>query len=683
MAQGRITDKQKEILEFIKACILKKGYPPTVREICEKVQLKSTSSVHSHLEQLEKNGYIHRDPTKPRAIEIVDDTFNLSRRELVNVPLIGTVAAGAPILADENVENYFPIPAELLPNSETFMLKVRGNSMIDVGIYDGDRVIVEQTSVAENGEIVVALIDDSATVKRFFKENGHYRLQPENATTYSNYYKNEKELEAVLTGLQVYLRQAVGEFTGGDISRAGEILDYDRSSRKGLTLSNVGTWKYYYYTIYQANLILENTHRFKGDPEKLKPYIQQAYFAKAVAYFYLAMNYGQVPITGSTIEFSKFPQSPISSVLDEAEKWGLKAMDLPTYEDLVATSKESRMKQYGSKGAAAALLAHLYAWRAGVEGKKECWAKAEEYCTMLIEGKVGSYSLAADPETVCTSVMKGGSAESIWEIYYDSQEGLRTDLPITFPIALGSAHPINNQYSDGYYKSTVRMMYAPEDLRRDAYFWNIDADSLFLIYKSNAEVYAATEHKPGDSIVAAEDNQKLKRAFLYKFRYAHYIKLAYTPELQFAGINQYKVIWRLGEIYLLRAECRARQGKTNAVDDLNEIRRRAYGDDMHAFPNSDDVEKGLSGNIQLAIFREREKELVAEYHRYFDIMRNGWCFLRGDDTHDYIRKEISEAYDKLTDRDIQDGALYLMLGADCFSNNDLIRQNRYWNRRSN
>lgn len=148
MAQGRITDKQKEILEFIKACILKKGYPPTVREICEKVQLKSTSSVHSHLEQLEKNGYIHRDPTKPRAIEIVDDTFNLSRRELVNVPLIGTVAAGAPILADENVENYFPIPAELLPNSETFMLKVRGNSMIDVGIYDGDRVIVEQTSVA-------------------------------------------------------------------------------------------------------------------------------------------------------------------------------------------------------------------------------------------------------------------------------------------------------------------------------------------------------------------------------------------------------------------------------------------------------------------------------------------------------------------------------------------------------
>ena len=182
MAYGKISDKQREILEYIKKEILNKGYPPTVRDICEAVHLKSTSSVHSHLETLEKNGYIRRDPTKPRAIEIVDDNFNLTRREVVNVPMIGQVAAGQPMLAVENIDAYFPIPAELLPNSETFMLKVRGNSMIDVGIYDGDRVIVEQTSVAENGEIVVALIDDSATVKRFFKENGHYRLQPENAT---------------------------------------------------------------------------------------------------------------------------------------------------------------------------------------------------------------------------------------------------------------------------------------------------------------------------------------------------------------------------------------------------------------------------------------------------------------------------------------------------------------------
>lgn len=182
MAQGKISDKQREILEYIKEMILKKGYPPTVWEICETVKLKSTSSVHSHLEQLERNGYIRRDPTKPRTIEITDDTFNLARRELVNVPLIGTVAAGAPLLAQENIESYFPIPAEILPNRETFMLTVKGDSMIEAGILSGDRVIVAQTDTAENGEIVVALLDDSATVKRFFREDGYIRLQPENSS---------------------------------------------------------------------------------------------------------------------------------------------------------------------------------------------------------------------------------------------------------------------------------------------------------------------------------------------------------------------------------------------------------------------------------------------------------------------------------------------------------------------
>jgi len=180
MAQGKITPKQQEILEYIKEMILKKGYPPSVREICEAVHLKSTSSVHSHLETLERNNYIRRDPTKPRTIEIIDDCFNLTRRELVNVPMIGTVAAGQPILAEQNIENYFPIPVDLLPNERTFMLRVKGESMINAGIFDGDQIIIKQQDSADNGEIVVALIEDSATVKRFFKENGHYRLQPEN-----------------------------------------------------------------------------------------------------------------------------------------------------------------------------------------------------------------------------------------------------------------------------------------------------------------------------------------------------------------------------------------------------------------------------------------------------------------------------------------------------------------------
>ena len=180
MPYGKISPKQAEILEYIKNEIINRGFPPTVRDICDAVNLKSTSSVHSHLETLERNGYIRRDPTKPRAIEIVDDNFNLTRRELVNVPVVGRVAAGEPILAVENVENYFPIPAEFMPNSQTFMLNVKGESMVNAGILDGDQILVQQQSTAENGEIVVALIDDSATVKTFYKEDGYYRLQPEN-----------------------------------------------------------------------------------------------------------------------------------------------------------------------------------------------------------------------------------------------------------------------------------------------------------------------------------------------------------------------------------------------------------------------------------------------------------------------------------------------------------------------
>ena len=180
MSQGKITKKQSEILQYIKEQILKRGFPPAVREICEAVNLKSTSSVHSHLETLEKNGYIRRDPTKPRAIEILDDTFNLTRREMSNVPLLGRVAAGEPILAVENIENYFPIPVDMLPNKETFILTVQGESMINAGIFDGDYVLVEKENTARNGDMVVAMIEEGATVKTFYKEDGVFRLQPEN-----------------------------------------------------------------------------------------------------------------------------------------------------------------------------------------------------------------------------------------------------------------------------------------------------------------------------------------------------------------------------------------------------------------------------------------------------------------------------------------------------------------------
>ncbi len=200
MGNGRISAKQSEILEYIKEQILSKGYPPAVREICEAVHLKSTSSVHSHLETLEKNGYIRRDPTKPRAIEIVDDSFNLTRKEMRNIPIVGTVAAGQPIFAEENISGYFPLLADELPAGDLFMLNVRGESMINIGIHDGDKVIVRQSPTAKNGDIVVALVEDSATVKTYYKEDGRYRLQPENDDM-DPIYVNEVVILGIVVGL--------------------------------------------------------------------------------------------------------------------------------------------------------------------------------------------------------------------------------------------------------------------------------------------------------------------------------------------------------------------------------------------------------------------------------------------------------------------------------------------------
>lgn len=177
---GKISDKQQEILEYIKSQIIERGFPPSVRDICTAVHLKSTSSVHSHLETLEKNGYIKRDPTKPRAIEILDDSFNMIRSEMVSIPVVGQVAAGEPILAEQNIEEYIPFPAEYITKNQAYLLRVQGESMVNAGILNGDMVLVEACKMAHNGEIIVAMIEDGATVKRFYKEDGHIRLQPEN-----------------------------------------------------------------------------------------------------------------------------------------------------------------------------------------------------------------------------------------------------------------------------------------------------------------------------------------------------------------------------------------------------------------------------------------------------------------------------------------------------------------------
>lgn len=175
------SSKQSEIYEFIKQQITAKGYPPSVREICEAVNLSSTSTVHGHLARLEKKGLIRRDPTKPRAIELLMDSP--IKKEMVDIPIVGKITAGEPILAHESIEDFFTLPINFVKsNSELFMLKVSGESMIEAGIFDGDLAIIEKTSTASNGDIVVALIDNEATIKTFYKEDGYIRLQPENST---------------------------------------------------------------------------------------------------------------------------------------------------------------------------------------------------------------------------------------------------------------------------------------------------------------------------------------------------------------------------------------------------------------------------------------------------------------------------------------------------------------------
>lgn len=180
----KVSKRQEDILAFIKEEVRAKGYPPSVREIGEAVGLASSSTVHGHLARLEQKGLIRRDPTKPRAIEILEPEDTIQKQSVIHVPLVGKVTAGSPITAIENIEEYFPLPDTYgTSEDQLFMLEIMGESMIEAGILDGDLVIVKQKSTANNGDIVVAMTEeDEATVKRFYKEKTHFRLQPENAT---------------------------------------------------------------------------------------------------------------------------------------------------------------------------------------------------------------------------------------------------------------------------------------------------------------------------------------------------------------------------------------------------------------------------------------------------------------------------------------------------------------------
>ncbi len=193
-----LSSRQLAILKFIKKELQKKGYPPSVREIGKAVGLSSSSTVHGHLAHLEEKGYLRRDPTKPRAIEVLEGDGKFVRKEMINVPIVGKVTAGQPILAVENIEDTFPLPLDFVDSENVFMLSVQGDSMVNAGILDGDYVLVRQQSHAQNSDIVVALLEDEATVKRFYKEKDYVRLQPEHPTMEPIYATEVKILGKVI-----------------------------------------------------------------------------------------------------------------------------------------------------------------------------------------------------------------------------------------------------------------------------------------------------------------------------------------------------------------------------------------------------------------------------------------------------------------------------------------------------
>ncbi len=505
--------------------------------------------------------------------------------------------------------------------------------------------------------------------------SGYLDVRPENSTTFNNYFRSGQDAEALLNSMMNNVRVAensdmlhiaaglkvdnvVSDYRGTPIYRARQLapVSYFRSN-----------WRNYYAAINDADVMLDNAYRFPMSEEIVNIYRLQAYFVKGLCYFWLARAWGEVPIVpdSESIEI-KLAKSSVTEVLEEATKWALKAMDLPKYEDLKDYAGNKRTtKQYGSKGAAAALLANIYAWRAGLENRKEYWEEAEKYCTMIIENKVGAYGLGADPEDVCNRVFKGGSEESILEIYrtftavgeftelaYVGEQfagwPVRTDMEVSF------SYPDVLEFN----KTTINELYSGDDLRRKSYFYGLDSTEFHVKVKVfNPETWEM------EDVIKVFDNTRIEKAYINVFRFPSYTYTGNDKEKIFLGMEMYKIVWRLADIMLLRAECRCRAGLPDAMEDVIAIRERAglTGADL-----TDD----FGGDVQLAIFRERERELLFEDTRYYDVIRNGV---------EYVRRELSETFSRLSDKDIQNGALYYPVGSSAMNNNDLILQNVYWN----
>lgn len=469
-------------------------------------------------------------------------------------------------------------------------------------------------------------------------------VEPENNVTFTNYFETEKDVAAIVNTVHGGLRTCETRIPEREILSwvADEYNDWSFEYVRNLSPSyylsdeNDISWRNYYGVIYNANLLIDNMYRVKEITEERKNfYLQQVYFAKGVAYFRIAQNFGDAPITNSSTDTKPLKKSSVKDVLAEALTYALQAFDLPKFEDL--RDENGAMissKQYASKGAVAALLANIYAWRAALNNDENDWQEAEKYCSMIIDGEVGFYELVETPEDVCTQVLKRNSVESIWEIQIDRIDDPLFLMPpfyickyLGFPLVQGMSP--NDFHYVVLKKETIRNLYGENDKRIDAYFYGMN-----------------------EKYEGVEDN-----AFIYKWRYPIHELSEWWPEPEYKGMDVNRIVWRLADIFLLRAECRVRLGRADAVEDLNRIRKRAGIVDYSA----------AEGDLRYAIFKERTRELIFEGQRYYDIVRNG-----------YWKTELGPAFALLTEEDIKDGALYFPVGWGAFNRNELMRQNTYW-----
>lgn len=501
--------------------------------------------------------------------------------------------------------------------------------------------------------------------------NGYLDVVPEGSTTFNSFFRTGQDAEALLASMMSNLRSA--EYSDVIHIYAGLRVDniddsyVDRTRQLAPYTYFKAWWKPYYDAIHDADLMLDNAYRFELPEETVDRYRQQAYFVKGMCYFWIGRAWGEAPIVPNSESFQlKLGKSSVKQVLEEATKWALKAIDLQKYEDLKDYNGNARgTKQYGSKGAAAALLANIYAWRANLENNKEYWVEAEKYCTMIIDNKVGTYGLAIDPEDVCKRVFKGGSEESIFEIYKTytipgefHEHVYISDQFVTWPVRTDLG--VSYEFTDAMEltKTSINELYPREDLRRQSYFYGIDSTKFHI--KVIEYDYETGETIEVSKVVDYTENEKV---FCQPFRFPYYTISGYDNQKMYNGMEMPKVVWRLADIMLLRAECRFRGELPDAMEDVIAVRKRAG---LTGANLTDDFD----GDVQLAIFRERERELLFEDTRYYDVVRNGSRF---------IREELPPAFGRLSDTDIQNGALYYPVNSYSMRNNDLILQNIYWN----